>query len=52
MKTYKVSTSIGAHYVNGVGSSWVACQVAQQELGEDVEIYDAIEVGEYEEGDQ
>jgi hypothetical protein len=49
MKTFKVSTSAGPYYVDGVSCGWVACQIAQQELGEDVEVYDAIEIGEYEE---
>ena len=52
MKTFKVSTSVGAHYVEDVTCGWNACQVAQQELGEDVEIYDAIEVDEYEEDEE
>ena len=51
MKCYKVSTSVGAHYVYGVSCGWFACQSAQQELGEDVEIYDAIELDDYEEND-
>lgn len=44
MKTYKVITSIGAYYVEYCGSAWVACQIAQDELGEDVTIYTAYEV--------
>jgi hypothetical protein len=49
MKKFKVSTSAGPYYVDNVGGGWFACQVAQQELGEDVEVYDAIEIDEYEE---
>lgn len=52
MKTFKVYTSIGSHYVNGVGCGWIACQVAQQELGDGVEIYTAIEVDECEEDEE
>ena len=48
MKAYKVLTSVGVHYVDDVTCALNACGVAKQELGEDVEIYDAIEVDEYE----
>lgn len=49
MKTFKVSTSKGSYIVECSSCGWVACQIAQQELDEDVEVYDAIEIGEYEE---
>ena len=49
MRKFKVSTSAGPYYVDGVGSGWFACQVAQQELGDDVEVYTAIEIDECEE---
>lgn len=49
MKAFKVSTSIGSYIVDKVSCGWVACQVAQQELGEDVEIYTATEISECEE---
>ena len=52
MKCYKLSTSVGTHYVDDVTCAWNACQVAQQELGKDVEIYDAIEVDEYVEDEE
>lgn len=48
MKTFKVSTSAGPYYVAGVSCGWVACQVAQQELGEDVEVYTVTEIDEVE----
>lgn len=51
-KIFKVSTSVGAHYVHTVGNGWTACKIAQQELGDGVEIYDAIKVGEYEEDEE
>lgn len=43
MKTFKVSTSVGPYYVEDVTCGWNACQVAQQELG------DGVEIDEYEE---
>ena len=44
MKIFKVSTSVGTYIVNA-GCGWTACQAAQAELGEDVVIYTASEIG-------